>query len=288
MDENTIPITRPSTSISPASDALKSARSEGIPEQYLEKSKFPTEIVDLPSKGWFYPEGHPLSSGKIELKMMTAREEDILTSQNLIKKGVVLQKLVESLIIDKRIKAKDILLCDMNGIFVAIRRMAYGDKYGPLKINCNNCSFENELSIDLSKIEVKPFEFEKFPRGVNLFTFDLPYSKKQVSYKLITQGEDEVIEGEIKQMLRVNKEKSFEITTRLKHVIQSVDGSDDMSSVRKFIENELVSRDSLALRTHIRNSTPDMDMDFGFVCSECNHEERMGVPMTVQFFWPQS
>lgn len=298
MDENTIPITRPQTQHASIPDVVKQTlEREGkiphesysdIPQQFVEKIKYPTEIVDLPSKGWFYPPEHPLASGKIEIKMMTAKEEDILTSQNLIKKGVVLKKLLDSLIVDKRVKQDDILLCDMNGIFVAVRRLAYGDQYGPLKIKCPNCQEECEHVVDLSLIEPRSFDFDKYPKGVNSFNFELPYSKKLISYKILTQKEDDMVDVEIKNMSRVNKERSSEVTTRLKYVLTSVDGDDDKVAIRKFIETELVSKDTLALRTHIRSNIPDLDMSFDFACPQCDHSGRQDIPMTIQFFWPSS
>lgn len=305
-DENTIPITRPQTQHSAIPDVVtRVLEKEGklptttnqsapddsyqdVPQQFVEKIKYPTEIVDLPSKGWFYPPGHPLSSGKIEIKMMTAREEDILTSQNLIKKGVVLQRLLDSLIVDKRVKQEEILLCDMNGIFVAVRRLAYGDQYGPLKMKCPSCGEECQHTVDLSTIEPKPFEFNNYPKGVNSFSFELPYAKKLVSWKILNQSEDDMADAEIKSMSKVNKERSTEVTTRLKYVITAVNGDDDKVAVRKFIETELVSRDTLALRTHIRANIPDLDMAFDFVCPNCDFSGRQGIPMEIGFFWPSS
>ena len=108
--------------------------------------KFPTEMVDLPSKGHFYVDGHPLSKGKVEVKYMTAREEDILTSQNLIKQGVVIDKLLQSLIVDKSIKVDDMLVGDKNAIMVAARILGYGKNY--------EIEYEGEkYDIDLSKLE---------------------------------------------------------------------------------------------------------------------------------------
>lgn len=306
MDENTIPITRPTTQHSSIPDVVQrvlekegkipttttqSAPHESyadIPQQFVEKIKYPTEIVDLPSKGWFYPIGHPLSSGKLEMKMMTAREEDILTSQNLIKKGIVLQRLIDSLIVDKRIKQDDILLCDINGIFVSARRLAYGDSYGPLKIKCPSCGEENSHTIDLSLIETRPFNFDNYPKGQNIFNFVLPYCKRLISYKILNQREDNMADDEIKNLSRVNKERSTEVTTRLKYVIQTIDGDDDKVAIRKFIETELVSKDTLELRKHIRANVPDIDMTFSYVCPSCDHSDRMDIPMSVGFFWPSA
>jgi hypothetical protein len=307
MDENTIPITRPQSQHGSITDVVKNVlEKEGkipqrtasnrvpdesysdVPNQFVEKIKYPTEIIDLPSRGWFYPSGHPLESGKIEIKMMTAREEDILTSQNLIRKGVVLKKLLDSLIVDKRVKQDDILLCDMNGIFIAVRRLAYGDQYGPLKIKCNSCGEDCEHTVDLGGIEPKPFDFEKYPRGQNSFSFTLPYSNKQITYKILTQKEDDLVDGEIKSLAKVNKERSSEVTTRLKYIIQAVDGDDEKSVIRKFIETELMSRDALFMRKYIKDNVPDINMSFQFACPNCSNEEKMDIPMTVQFFWPSS
>lgn len=304
MDENTIPIKRPQSHVP---DVVKQALERDanltqktaiadvphesysdIPEQFIERIKYPTEIIDLPSKGWFYPANHPLSSGKIEIKMMTAREEDILTSTNLVKKGIVLQRLLESLIVNKKIKQEEILLCDMNGIFVAVRRLAYGDKYGPLKITCPSCGEDCQHTVDLSLIEPKPFDFEKYPRGINNFTATLPYCKKMICYKILNQKEDDMVDGEVKAMSKVNKDRSTAITTRLKYVIQSVDGNCEIVDIRKFIETELLSRDNLYLRTHIKDNIPDLDMRFQFVCPNCDHADKLEVPMTVEFFWPKS
>lgn len=305
-DENTIPITRPQTQHSAIPNVVSNVlQKEGklptttnqvapdssyqdVPQQFVEKIKYPTEIVDLPSRGWFYPPGHPLAFGKIEIKMMTAREEDILTSQNLIKKGIVLQRLLDSLIVDKRIKQEEILLCDMNGIFIAVRRLAYGDTYGPLKIKCPSCGENCEHTVDLSNIEPKPFDFDRYPRGVNSFNFELPYAKKLISWKILTQKEDDMADAEIKNMSRVNKERSTEITTRLKYVIQSINSDDDKAVIRKFIETELVSRDTLELRRHIKSNVPDLDMSFEFVCPNCEFSGKQDIPMTVSFFWPGS
>ena len=95
----------------------------------MAEQKFPSEVIDLPSEGKLYPEGHPLKDGKIEIKYMTAKEEDILTSQNLIKKGVVIDRLIDSLILTDGVKQDDLVLGDKNAVMVAARILAYGPEY---------------------------------------------------------------------------------------------------------------------------------------------------------------
>jgi hypothetical protein len=276
MTDQIIPITKPSSLAAPTR---------------TEQPKYPTEVVDLVTKGWFYPPGSPLSSGTIELKMMTAREEDILTSQNLIKKGIVLDKLLESLLVDKSIKIDELLLADKDGLFVAIRRLAYGDKYGPLTITCPKCGKETKgININLGEIKTKEFNFDAYPRGVNEFKYELPYSKKVITYKLLSHKDEKDIETELEGLSKINKQVSNDITTRLKKIIVAIDDNRDPIAIRKFVDEELPSRDSLSLRTHIRENSPEVDLNFNFVCgkNDCEHEERTVVPLTIQFFWPKS
>jgi len=249
---------------------------------------YPAETVSLPSKGYFYEETTPLSKGSVEMKMMTAREEDILTNENYIKKGIVLDKLLESLIVTPGINVSDLLMIDKNALFIAARRLAYGDNYGPVKIECKKCNFENKTNIDLSQLVEKEIDFSNFERGVNEFEFEFPFSKRKITFKLITSGDEEIIDRDLKSINKIKKNSSAEVTTRLKRLITSIDGKKDLAAVNKFVDNELLSKDSMALRGYIKTVAPELDLGFNFVCENCNHEERMDVPMTVQFFWPES
>ena len=96
----------------------------------------PTEHVELPSQGKGYPQGHPLHGKEtIEIKYMTAKEEDILSSRNLLKKGLAIERLIQSVICDKNVQAKDLLVGDRNAILIAARRSAYGNIYS-IKVTC--------------------------------------------------------------------------------------------------------------------------------------------------------
>jgi hypothetical protein len=250
-------------------------------------NNFPTEIIELPSQGHFYPDGHPLSDGHLELKMMTAREEDILTNQNLIRKGIVLDRLLESLIVTP-VKIDDILVGDKNAVFFAARRLAYGDTYGPVKVTCPKCQTECERKIDLNLMKSKEVDLSTYTKGQNEFEFLLPYTKKLIKYKLLTHKDELMIDAELKAIVKINKNSSSDVTTRLRTMIIAVDGNSDRNVIQKFVSQELPSRDSLAFRTHVREQTPDLDMNFNFSCDECGNEERMSVPMTAQFFWPDA
>lgn len=279
MSENnqTIPIRRPAVNVP---DFVAKAQSDASQP----KEKYPSEVIPLPTKGWFYPDGHPLASGEIEIKQMTAREEDLLANQELIKKGKVLDKLMESVIINKAIKIEDILIPDKNAIFIAIRRLAYGDDY-PVTITCPQCSAQNRVKINLSDLSYKTFDFDKHPKGQNSFSFTLP-SGITVTYKLLSQIDEQSIDAELAQLKKISKDNTGELTTRLKYLFTSVDGNTDRATIRKFVEDKLTARDSLALRKHIKDHNPDVDMTFNFKCSECDLERRLDMPIGASFLWP--
>jgi len=240
--------------------------------------KFPTEMVDLPSKGYFYFDGHPLSSGKVEIKYMTAKEEDILTSQNLIQQGTVIDKLLESLVVDKSVKLDDLLIGDKNAIMVAARVLGYGKDY--------QFTYDGEeQSVDLSKLEPVKLDFSKFTRGKNEFEFKLPTSERIITFKLLTGSDEKKIDVEAKAREKISKTQTSELTTRLKHMILSVDGNSEKSHINNFVDNEFLSRDSLAFRKYLSEITPDMDMTTKIVDSE-GKETAVVIPITVRFFWP--
>jgi hypothetical protein len=291
MSEENISITRPSTIVGGPPIARQPSMSQPVTTNTGPSNKltnnFPTETIELPSQGHFYPDGHPLSDGHLELKMMTAREEDILTNQNLIRKGIVLDRLLESLIVTP-VKIDDILVGDKNAVFFAARRLAYGDTYGPVKVTCPKCQTECERKIDLNLMKSKEVDLSTYTKGQNEFEFLLPYTKKLIKYKLLTHKDELMIDAELKAIVKINKNSSSDVTTRLRTMIIAVDGNSDRNVIQKFVSQELPSRDSLAFRTHVREQTPDLDMNFDFSCDECGNEERMSVPMTAQFFWPDA
>ena len=242
--------------------------------------KFPTEVVDLPSQGLLYPKDSPLSSGKIEIKYMTAREEDILTSANLIKKGVVIEKLLESLVIDKSIKIDDLLIGDKNAVLIAARILAYGKEY--------NVEYDGQkIEVDLTQLKDKKLDESKVSKGVNEFDFELPATKRKLTFNLLTSGDEKEIEKEIEGYRKIGDGIGYDLTTRLKYQIVSIDGDSKRASINSFVENEFLSRDSMAFRNEVFRIMPDVDMTSKYIDSE-GTEKEFTVPMTVTFLWPSS
>jgi hypothetical protein len=240
----------------------------------MSEFKLPTEIVELPSKGLLYPEDSELAKGTIEMKYMTAKEEDILTNQSYIKNGTVLDKLLKSLIVSK-INFDDLLIGDKNAIMVAARILGYGSDY----------SFEyngEPQAIDLSTLENKPLNKELFSSRVNEFTFTLPKSKNTIIFKLLTHKDEQDISRELEGLKKINKDASPELTTRLKYMIISVEGSRDKKDIRNFVDNYLLAQDSRALREYVKEIQPDVDLTF----FPSNGDDRVNIPIGVSFFWP--
>ena len=244
-----------------------------------EKFKFPSEEVDLPSKGLLYPEGHPLKSGKIEMKYMTAREEDILTNQNYINKGIVLDKLLSALIITD-VKLEDLLIGDKNAILIAARILGYGKDY---KISYNG----QEHNVDLSLLENKSLNKKLFSSGKNEFDWELPHSGTKITFRLLTDGLDKQIEEEITGAKKINKSASPEYSTRMKYLITSVEGDTSGKTIRDFVDTYLLARDAKALRDHVVKIQPDIELKTQ-ITNEYDELEEIDVPISLNFFFPDA
>ena len=248
-----------------------------------QKFKFPTETVDLPSKGLIYPKDNPLSSGKVEMKYMTAKEEDILTNQNYITKGIVLDKLIESLIISK-IDYRDIIVGDKNALLIASRVLGYGKDYKFRAFSAETRQVE-DFTIDLTTLKDKHLDPKNLKEeGVNEFTFTLPTSKNQITFKLLTHGDEKKIEKEIKGLQKIKKDASPEVSTRLKYLITSIDGDRESKTIREFVDTYLLAKDSRALREYVQEIAPDIDLKY--VGEDA--EEGINIPISLTFFWPDA
>lgn len=242
----------------------------------MEESKFtlPTETVELPSKGLLYPEGSELAKGTVEIKYMTAKEEDILTNQSYIKNGTVLDKLLKSVIVSK-ITFDDLLIGDKNAIMVAARILGYGADY----------KFDylgEEYTVDLSQLENKEIKEELFTSRTNEFSFTLPHSKNKVTFKLLTHKDEQNINRELEGLKKINKDSSPELSTRMKYLITSVEGSRETKDIREFVDNYLLAKDSRALREYIKEVQPDVDLTF----FPDGSSDRVPVSIGINFFWP--
>ena len=250
------------------------------------KFKFPTEMVDLPSKGLLYPEGHPLASGQVEMKYMTAREEDILTNQNYIKQGIVIDKLLQSMLITK-FDYKDLLIGDKDAIMLAARVLGYGKDYSFNYFPAHSDE-EEKLTVDLTQVTEKLLKEENIvEKGKNEFLFTLPNTKNDITFKLLTHGDESEIEKEIQGLKKIDPKGNFEVTTRLRQMILSVNGSSDKKTIREFIEYGLLAKDSRALREYINTIAPGINLTYNYVFDNGAVED-INIPINTSFFWPDA
>ena len=269
-------------------------------QQYEQKQvsdyKFPTEIIELPSNGLVYPKDNPLSSGKIELKYMTAKEEDILTTQSYIKDGSVLDRLFQSLIVSNGdglpIKYVDLVVGDKNAIMVASRILGYGKEYN-VEVTDPFGGEKQKETIDLTQFENKEYDgSNQIELHKNEFEFELPQSKRLITFQLLTESKERKVKHELeavkKQSKKMGDVTSKELTTRLKNMIVSVDGDSDRNVINRFVDNELFAIDSKALRSYIKEIGPDIDLTWEFISDETGERKEMSMPMGTNFFWPES
>jgi hypothetical protein len=241
----------------------------------MSEFKIPTEMVELPSKGLLYPEGNPLAEGKVEMKYMTAKEEDILTNQVYIKQGIVLDKLLQSLIVTK-INYDDLIVGDKNALMVASRILGYGKDY--------TFDYDGEsYTVDLSTLDNKSFDESLIKKGTNEFSYTLPHSGNELTFKILNTSDEKAIDAELAGLKKINKDLSPELSTRLKYIITSVNGNKETKTIREFVDNHLLARDSRLLREYIRQIQPDVNLTF-----TTNSGEEVAIPVNLSFFWPDA
>ena len=237
---------------------------------------FPTERISLPSGGKLYPKDSALASGEVELRYLTARDEDILTNASFIEKGVVVDKLLQSLIADKDINYADLLIGDKNALLLAARILGYGSKY----------TFEwggETHEIDLSQIENKELHPDFVKATENRFTFTCPTTGTVIEFKLLTHADEQMLESELRGLKKLYKEGAPELSTRIKYMILSVDGESDRAKVRSWVDNAFLARDSREFRKYIAELQPDVDMKF---YPDNGPEEGVQIPINTSFLWP--
>ena len=241
------------------------------------KFQVPTETVDLPSKGLLYPEDSPLASGTIEMKYMTAKEEDILTNSNYIQRGVVIDKLLQSLVVTKGFNYQELLSGDKNAIMIAARILSYGAEY---QVEIKG----QDVKIDLTELQEKEVDLSLFTERKNEFTFKLPHTDNVVTYKLLTHADEVAIEREIKGLQKVNKDNLTTSTTRLKYMLVSVNGLSEKKDIREFVDNHFLAKDARALREEYTKVNPDIDL----TVYPNGVEEGVDLPINLNFFWPDA
>tara|TARA_Y100001960_G_scaffold312366_1_gene373979 strand:- start:1849 stop:2499 length:651 start_codon:yes stop_codon:yes gene_type:complete len=215
---------------------------------------------------------------------MTAKEEDILTSINLIRKGIVLDKVLESIIVDKKIKVDDLLVGDKNGLIIAARILGYGKNYD-VTAACSDCGETSTLDVDCTLLKDKELSDDI---KENKFSITLPATKVTLEFKLITSGEEKKVEKDVEAMKKIQPDIDYSNSFKFKRMITSIDGDTTQSVINDFVDNKFLAQDSLEFRRYINKISPDVDMTYPFECTHCSHTQEVVVPLGTGFFWPNA
>ena len=244
----------------------------------------PTEFVDLPSQGRYYPEGHPLCGEEtIEIRQMTAKEEDILTSRTLLKKGVALNKVIENIIVDKRIDPSSLLVGDRNAIIICARVSGYGEDYN-ITLTCPSCESKEDNVFNLNNADVNEAanyrEVGVVHEGANIFSVNLHRLKDvKVQFRLMDGADEQVLS-------KLARDGENFITKQMYRMIHSVNGDTSLETIRSLIEN-LPMIDSRIIRSAYKAANPNIELNYSFSCGNCSYEQELEVPITAEFFWPE-
>lgn len=248
------------------------------------ESMYPTEVIRLPSYGKFYPAGHPLreNGGKLEIKYLTAKEEDILTNTNLMKNGQTVDKLLESIVVHEGVDYRDLTGSDIEAVLMFSRVISYGKDYEVTMV-CNHCSEQVSEVIDLTKLEAPDEEEVVEPNPDGTLRFQVP-SGKMVTIKVLTRQDSLEVDRQIESAVSKGLSPSL-ITSRLKKIIVDIDGVTDRAQLSSMIENMLVA-DTTEVRKQYDLMTPEVDTYIEITCSNCGKITGGEMPITAQFFWP--
>lgn len=247
--------------------------------------QLPNERVPLPSRGLVYDVNSALHKvEQVDIKTMTAREEDILMNQALLKKGTVVTELLRSCLVDKRINPGELVVGDRNALMVAVRITGYGADY-EAEVSCSECGQSAKTTFDLSSLPLKELEVEPVVPYQNLFSYTLPRFNLPVQFRLLTGRVEEEIAVTQERQKKANVGGDNAVTLQLQHAIVSVNGVTDRTKLANFVKS-IPASDSAALRKYIRDIEPGITMKQERTCPHCEHVEEVTIPMGVSFLWP--
>ena len=269
------------------------ANAQGFSTRNVMKDDFgmevPVESVPLPSEGKIYPaDSSSYMKETIEIKAMTAREEDILTSRALIKKGTVISELLKSCIVDKTINVERLISGDRNALMTAIRITGYGSDY-KVEVNCPECDEKETQEFSLSDLPIKRLSIDPVSPGENAFEYELPVTKKKAIFRFLT-GKDETnmsTESDRRKKKKLGGDVDNIVTSRLLHSIISIDGIDDKNKISLFVRN-MPARDSRSLRKFMDDNEPGVEMKSWMTCGSCYEQSEVSLPIGASFFWPDA
>ena len=237
------------------------------------------DVLQLPSAGKFYKN----KKDSVKVAYLTASDENILTSPNLLQNGKVIDVLLDKKILDRDLRPSQMLSGDKNAVLFFLRATGYGEKY-PVELIDPKTGEPFETEVDISSFKAKEISVQPDDNGE--CAFQLPISKASIKYKYLTSEEDDkIVREDDERRKKMGKSAISELLTkRLSGQITEINGVRDRNEIQKFVENMSV-RDSGELRKFINENEPGLDL-------EINIEAPSGefffgeLPITAKFLWP--
>lgn len=246
---------------------------------------YPNNVISLPSKGLLYDLNDPLSSGTVEMKFMTTKEENILTTESYIRQEIVIDKFLQSMVITPRFNYDSLLIGDKDALIIASRIYGYGELY-TVEVTTPSGN-KQKVEINLEEIPNKEFDESQFQQRENRFTYKVESKKGtfDLEFKLLTVGDQRKIGEKLKKVKSLGKEDR-QVSARLEQMILSVNGNSDPNLIRMFVENDFLAKDSRLFREYVAKLQPGPNMEIELVDEVTGEPFRTQITIGPNFFWP--
>ena len=233
------------------------------------RSKVPGHIVKLPSFGRVYPESSPLRSGTVEIRYMTAYDEDILMNTSYINENVVYEKLIDSLLLTTGVQSSEISNQDLDAIIIMARIHSYGEKY-PVRVTDPVTNKVLDREIDLSEIEFKKFELESDANGE--FEYVRSDNGDVIKFKYLSSKETKELDDD------------HMISGITSKAIQAINDNRDKNYINDYVKYEFIGKESRAFRKYMTDNIYGLDMNYKFE-GESGDTFTAGFQIGSDIFW---
>lgn len=235
------------------------------------------DVVELPSRGIHYPN----KKKSLRIGYLTAADENILTSSNLVASGGIIVELLKRKILDKDIKVEDVVEEDRQAILIFLRNTSFGTEYHLRNLIDPVDEKPFEAVVDLSTLKLKDFTLVEDVNGE--YPYFLKKSGINITFKFLTQKEEE----ELDNLKNTWKEEGVApvVTKRLEKLIKSINGNKNPMEIYSFINNKMPITDSQEFRKFVKDNKPGLDLT-QTVATPSKETIQVKVGFGAEFFRP--
>ena len=221
----------------------------------LTNSDVQYDIIALPSNGQCYKK----KINRIPVAYLTAYDENLITSPNLYKDGLIIDFLLKHKVLDKSINLDELCSGDVDAITLFLRATSYGVEF-PIIVKDPETGEQIDTVIDLSKLKVKDFTLVGDADGY--FDYTLPVSKDVVKFKFLTRKDEKMLnmlskieDNGVKSMIINYNINTLKDLIKAESTISGKDKQEYISSLSKIGEmtKQLEKKSSLPYSKTITN-----------------------------------